>query len=208
MSIRVGTCSWADDSLSALWYPDWAKSAEGRLRYYAERFDTVELNASFYALPTAETAAAWARRTPDGFIFHVKAFAMMTRHPVRAEQLPPDMRDAFEFDERGRVIHPSRELRGEVFDRFLHAIDPLRQTIASVRSRGSSSSRPVSSVIEIQVASAICPASHSSAVRTSTATARPPASASATSAADSSGALTPAPPARRSRAAGPARPRS
>ena len=97
MSIRVGTCSWADDSLSALWYPDWAKSAEGRLRYYAERFDTVELNASFYALPTAETAAAWARRTPDGFIFHVKAFAMMTRHPVRAEQLPPDMRELFEL---------------------------------------------------------------------------------------------------------------
>ena len=127
MSIRVGTCSWADDSLSALWYPDWAKSAEGRLRYYAERFDTVELNASFYALPTAETAAAWARRTPDGFIFHVKAFAMMTRHPVRAEQLPPDLRELFDYDERGRVSHPSREQRAEVFDRFLHAVDPLRE---------------------------------------------------------------------------------
>ena len=127
MSIRVGTCSWADDSLSALWYPDWANSAEGRLRYYAERFDTVELNASFYALPTAETAAAWARRTPDGFIFHAKAFAMMTRHPVRAEQLPPDLRDLFDYDERGRVSHPSREQRAEVFDRFLHAVDPLRE---------------------------------------------------------------------------------
>jgi len=127
VSVRVGTCSWADESLTALWYPSNARSAEGRLRYYAEHFDTVELNASFYALPTAEAAATWARRTPDGFIFHVKAFAMMTRHPVRAEQLPPDMRDAFEFDERGRVIHPSRELRGEVFDRFLHAIDPLRE---------------------------------------------------------------------------------
>jgi len=127
VSIRVGTCSWADDSLSALWYPDWAKSAEGRLRYYAERFDTVELNASFYALPTAETAAAWARRTPDGFIFHVKAFAMMTRHPVRAEQLPPDLRELFDYDERGRVSHPSREQRAEVFDRFLHAVDPLRE---------------------------------------------------------------------------------
>src|SRR6478736_4814400 len=93
----------------------------------AELFDTVEENSSYYAIPTAEAAAAWARRTPDGFVFHVKAFGMMTRHPVKADQLPPDLRGEVEVDHRGRVDHPSRELRAEVFDRFRAALEPLRE---------------------------------------------------------------------------------
>ncbi|MGH3074095.1 MAG: DUF72 domain-containing protein, partial [Gaiellales bacterium] len=90
--MRIGTCSWADESLVKAWYPRTARTAEGRLRHYAELFDTVEVNSSYYAIPTTEAAAAWARRTPDGFVFHVKAFGMMTRHPVKADQLPPDLR--------------------------------------------------------------------------------------------------------------------
>jgi uncharacterized protein YecE (DUF72 family) len=126
VSIRVGTCSWADESLSALWYPTNVRSGEARLRYYAEHFDTVEVNSSFYAMPVAETAEKWAQRTPEGFVFHVKAFAAMTRHPVRPEQLPPDLRAGLTLDERGRV-RPSRELRAAVFDRFLHGIQPLAE---------------------------------------------------------------------------------
>ena len=53
MSIRIGTCSWADESLSKLWYPPGVKSAEDRLRHYAQHFDTVEVNSSYYALPAA-----------------------------------------------------------------------------------------------------------------------------------------------------------
>ena len=71
-------------------------------------------------------ATAWAERTPPGFVFHVKAFAMMTRHPVKVEQLPPDLRSEAEFDERGRVDHPSQQLRAEVFRRFCRAVEPLR----------------------------------------------------------------------------------
>src|SRR4029078_8110705 len=127
MSVRVGTCSWADDSLSKLWYPPGVGSAEARLRFYAEHFDTVEVNSSYYALPTEAMAAAWAERTPPGFVFHVKAFGMMTRHPVRVEQLPPDMRSEAEFDERGRIDRPSRELRSAVFRRFLRAVESLRE---------------------------------------------------------------------------------
>ena len=127
MSVRVGTCSWADESLSKLWYPPGVSSAEARLRWYAEHFDTVEVNSSYYALPTEEMATAWAHRTPPGFVFHVKAFGMMTRHPVRVEQLPPDMRSEAEFDERGRIDRPSQELRSAVFRRFLRAVEPLRE---------------------------------------------------------------------------------
>ena len=125
--IRVGTCSWADESLSKLWYPPSVRSAEQRLRYYASTFEVVEVNSSYYALPTAEAAAQWALRTPPGFTFHVKAFGMMTRHPVRPEQLPPDMRDDLAVDHAGRVERPSQELRAEVFRRFHEALDPLRE---------------------------------------------------------------------------------
>jgi uncharacterized protein YecE (DUF72 family) len=57
---------------------------------------------------------------------HVKAFGMMTRHPVKADALPPDLREAAPVDERGRVDHPPRELRSEVFARFHQALEPLR----------------------------------------------------------------------------------
>ena len=124
--IRVGTCSWADESLSKWWYPKEIRTAEERLRYYAERFDTVELDSSYYRLPEPEQVEKWTERTPDGFVFHVKAFAVMTRHPVRLEQLPPDLREGAPTDERGRVDRPSREFRAEVFARFHAALEPFR----------------------------------------------------------------------------------
>jgi len=124
--IRIGTCSWADQSLSKFFYPKGTPARE-RLSYYAERFDTVEVDSTFYRLPSPEMVAGWAERTPDGFVMHVKAFALMTRHPVKLEQLPPDLRGEAAVDDRGRVERPSRELRGEVFDRFLAALEPLRE---------------------------------------------------------------------------------
>jgi uncharacterized protein YecE (DUF72 family) len=127
VSIRVGTCSWADESFVKYFYPPDVKSSEARLRTYAELFDTVEVNSSFYALPAARAAQAWVERTPPDFTFHVKAFAMMTRHPVKVEQLPPDLRGEVELDERGRVERPPRELRAELFRRFAAEVAPLRE---------------------------------------------------------------------------------
>jgi uncharacterized protein YecE (DUF72 family) len=57
---------------------------------------------------------------------HVKAFGVMTRHPVKVEQLPPDLRDEAPVDERGRVDRPPREFRAEIFKRFRDALEPLR----------------------------------------------------------------------------------
>jgi uncharacterized protein YecE (DUF72 family) len=123
--IRIGTCSWADEALSKHWYPKGTRPGD-RLAYYAEHFDTVEVDSTFYRLPFEEMVARWAERTPPDFVMHVKAFAMMTRHPTRLEQLPPDLRDAAPTDDRGRVERPSRELRSEVFGRFHAALEPLR----------------------------------------------------------------------------------
>ena len=124
--MRIGTCSWADDALSKYFYPKGVPPKE-RLRYYAERFDTVEVDSTFYRLPTESMVEGWAERTPPGFVMHVKAFGLMTRHPVKLEVLPEDLRDAMPVDDRGRVDRPPRELRGEIFRRFLEALEPLRR---------------------------------------------------------------------------------
>jgi uncharacterized protein YecE (DUF72 family) len=123
--IRIGTCSWADEALSKHFYPPGLPAGE-RLAYYAREFDTVEVDSTYYRLPAEQMVERWAERTPDGFVMHVKAFGLMTRHPVKLDQLPPDLRDDAPTDERGRVDRPSRAFRGEVFRRFLEALEPLR----------------------------------------------------------------------------------
>ncbi len=125
--IRVGVCSWADETLTKVWYPKSIRSGEERLRYYAERFDVVEANSTYYRLPDRAMVENWAERTPPGFTMHVKAFGVMTRHPVKVDQLPPDLRDV-PTDARGRVDRPPREYRAEVFLRFRDALGPLRST--------------------------------------------------------------------------------
>jgi uncharacterized protein YecE (DUF72 family) len=124
--IRIGTCSFADEALTKWFYPKGLPARE-RLPYYAERFDTVEIDSTYYHLPEEATTGGWADRTPDDFVFHVKAFGVMTRHPVRLQQLPPDLRDEAPVDDRGRVDRPSREFRAEIFRRFLEGVSPLRR---------------------------------------------------------------------------------
>jgi uncharacterized protein YecE (DUF72 family) len=123
--ITIGTCSWADDALSKHFYPPGTPPGE-RLAYYAEHFDSVEVDSTYYRLPAESMVERWAERTPDGFVMHIKAFGLMTRHPVKLEALPTDLRDEAPTDEKGRVDRPSREFRGEVFTRFLSALEPLR----------------------------------------------------------------------------------
>jgi uncharacterized protein YecE (DUF72 family) len=125
-AVRVGTCSWADESLSKYWYPPGVTAGE-RLGWYASHFDTVEVDSTYYHLPVEEMVSRWAERTPADFVMHVKAFGVMTRHAVKLEQLPTDMRDGAPADEKGRVDRPPREFRAEVFRRFHEALAPLRK---------------------------------------------------------------------------------
>ena len=105
--IRIGTCSWADDGLVKRWYPKGVSSPAARLAYYAERFDTVEVDSPFYRLPSPETAAKWAERTPDGFVFHAKASKGMTGHE------DADRERAFaEFREALAPLEEAGKLRG------------------------------------------------------------------------------------------------
>ncbi|MGK5629456.1 DUF72 domain-containing protein [Streptomyces sp. URMC 123] len=125
--ILVGTCSWTDPALLASgWYPTGARDPEGRLRHYASRFPVVEVDATYYALPSVRNSRLWAERTPAGFLFDVKAFSLLTGHPTRVGALPKDLRPA--VDQR-RLLRPG-DLPAHVVDAvwsaFLDALAPLR----------------------------------------------------------------------------------
>lgn len=127
--IRVGTCSWAEKTLlaSGEFYPPDVRTAEARLRYYAARFDTVEIDSTYYAIPDQRTAWLWDVRTPVGFTFHVKVYGALTGHAVDPRTLPADLRDNI-----GRPAAEGRSTyirdRGvllEISKRFMEAVLPL-----------------------------------------------------------------------------------
>jgi uncharacterized protein YecE (DUF72 family) len=126
----VGTASWTDPRLvkSNTFYPRSLKTAEERLRFYAAQFNAVEVDATYYALVSERNAALWAERTPPGFIFNIKAFAMLTQHPVDTARLPAVLKAALPAAERAtsRLRHPPPQALEMAFGMFWSALEPLR----------------------------------------------------------------------------------
>ncbi|MEA2424026.1 MAG: hypothetical protein QOH13_436 [Thermoleophilaceae bacterium] len=121
--ILVGTSSWADPGFVEDWYP--AKMpARDRLGWYAQRFEYVEVNSSFYAVPAQKTVARWAEVTPERFTFDVKLHRLLSRHAAGLDSLPPELRSAAQTNDRGRVIL-TPELEHLVIEQTLHATAPL-----------------------------------------------------------------------------------
>ena len=110
MTILVGTTSWTDPTLieSGRFYPPEVHTAEERLRYYASQFPIVEVDSSYYALPTARNSKLWVERTPAGFVFDVKAFRLLTGHQTPPEAFPKDLRDLLGSCGPPRTLDPSR----------------------------------------------------------------------------------------------------
>src|SRR5919199_6625351 len=123
--IRIGTSSWADPGFVEEWYPP-GLPARDRLPFYAARFELVELNSSFYAVPEVATVARWVRATPDGFAFDVKLHRLLSRHAAPIDSLPPDMRDGVETTPRGRV-RLTPELERAMVERTVEAVGPLEE---------------------------------------------------------------------------------
>jgi uncharacterized protein YecE (DUF72 family) len=70
--VRVGTSGYNYPEWRGTFYPD-KLSADKMLAYYAERFPTVEINYTFYRIPTEKLLAGWSAGTPDSFSFTLKA---------------------------------------------------------------------------------------------------------------------------------------
>lgn len=123
--IRVGTASWTDPTLLASgWYPAGADTPEKRLAYYARNFNLVEVDATYYHPPNEQTAKLWAERTPKDFLFNIKAFSLLTRHPTKPSAIYKDLRP----DTDKKNIYPDdlpAQAYEEVWTRFLSSLDPL-----------------------------------------------------------------------------------
>jgi uncharacterized protein YecE (DUF72 family) len=121
--IVVGTSSWADPGFVSEWYPR-GMSPRDRLAWYAERFEAVELNSSFYAVPDPATSERWARQTPPGFAFHIKLHRLLSRHSADPQSLPPELRDGAHLGSRGRVTL-TPDLERAMARATLDAVAPL-----------------------------------------------------------------------------------
>ena len=116
--IRVGTSGWSYPSGKGTWngifYPTPSTRGRGKgkfdeLAFYAEHFDTVEINSTFYRVPSAATAKSWVRRTPPGFEFSLKLYQKFT-HPEMFEKATGA--DPWSLDQKD-------------VDEFRAALDPL-----------------------------------------------------------------------------------
>jgi uncharacterized protein YecE (DUF72 family) len=128
--ILVGTTSWTEKTLveSGRFYPTDVHTAEARLRFYASRFPVVELDSSYYGLPSTRNASLWAERTPDGFVFDVKAFRLFTQHQTPPDALPKDIREGLAPTAKKNLYYKDMpaEVLDELWERFRSALDPLR----------------------------------------------------------------------------------
>ena len=128
--ILLGTCSWTDPTLLASgFYPRYASTAEAGLQYYCQTFNLVEVDSTYYSLLAERTARLWCQRTPDSFIFDVKAFALFTQHPTQIKSLSKDIQGMLSDDVRrhSRLYYRDvpLEARKELWQRFAQALLPL-----------------------------------------------------------------------------------
>jgi uncharacterized protein YecE (DUF72 family) len=130
-NIYYGTSSWTDRTLlaSKRFYPPTTRSAADRLRYYAERFPLVEVDSTYYALPSERNSALWVERTPAHFVFNIKAYGLLTHHPVTVRSLPARVTELLPQSKADKkrlypndLTKPAHEL---VWSMFQSALRPL-----------------------------------------------------------------------------------
>jgi uncharacterized protein YecE (DUF72 family) len=147
--IRVGTSGFS--------YKDWVGpvypqdlSERDWLEFYAKEFSTVELNVTFYRVPATRTVAGWVKRTPDGFLFAVKAFQGLTH-----DRSQPDYAG---FVESLQPLSESGRL-GCILAQFpfsFHATEPNRAYLAQLRA----GMRDLPVVVELRNAGWVTDATH------------------------------------------------
>lgn len=123
--ILVGTASWSDPGFVEKWYPKKMRAAD-RLGWYAQHFEMVEVNSTFYSVPDARMVERWSAITPDQFTFDVKLHQLFSFHSTPARLLPPDLQRRAKTDEKGKVI-PSLALTEAMMKTFVGSISILRR---------------------------------------------------------------------------------
>ncbi len=127
--LRIGTSGWHYPTGRGTWNGVFYPVGRGRtapargfddLAYYAEHFDTVEVNSSFYGPPRPEVSRAWVRRTPPGFEFSLKLHQQFTHPTMYQKAALGDLPDA----SAEALVELSRVTAQDV-DRFKAGLDPI-----------------------------------------------------------------------------------
>ncbi len=122
--ILVGTASWSDPGFVEHWYPKKMPAGE-RLGWYAQHFDLVEVNSTFYSVPEPRMVERWCAATPNEFMFDVKLHQLFSFHSTPAKLLPPDLQRRAETDARGNV-KSTPHLQEAMLKSFLRPMSIIR----------------------------------------------------------------------------------
>lgn len=101
---------------AGVFYPEDADTPEERLRFYATQFPVVEVDATYYALPSRRMGEAWNERTPPDFRFDIKAHALMTGQPSEVKRLPKEIREELPIELLDKKRVYAKDLPAEVTD--------------------------------------------------------------------------------------------
>ena len=123
--ILVGTASWSDPGFVEHWYPK-KMPAGDRLAWYAEHFEMVEVNSTFYSAPDPRMVERWCHSTPEGFVFDVKLHQLLSRHSTNLKLLPPALQKAARADPRGKVAL-TPELEMGMVEQFRYSLEILER---------------------------------------------------------------------------------
>ncbi len=138
--LRIGTSGWnypaGEGTWNGIFYPPSRGRAKSfdELSFYAEHFDTVEVNSTFYGMPRAEVCRAWHDRTPRGFEFSVKLYQKFTHPEMFKQQLSRGLSRAaagLTFEEPGDQQMLSSIARPNQTD-----LDQFRDRHRAARGRG------------------------------------------------------------------------
>ena len=122
--ILVGTASWSDPGFIERWYPK-KMPAGDRLSWYAQHFELVEVNSTFYSVPEPRMAERWCAVTPNEFRFDVKLHQLFSFHSTPAKLLPPELQRRADTDAKGNA-KSTPELQAALLKAFLLPISILR----------------------------------------------------------------------------------
>jgi uncharacterized protein YecE (DUF72 family) len=122
--ILIGTASWTDPGFVERWYPK-KMPAHERLAWYAQHFEMVEVNSTFYSVPDPRTVERWCATTPNGFTFDVKLHQLFSFHSTNQKLLPPELQRLVQADAKGKVT-ATDSLRDALLTSFLRPMSILQ----------------------------------------------------------------------------------
>jgi uncharacterized protein YecE (DUF72 family) len=123
--ILVGTASWSDPGFVEYWYPKKMRPAD-RLGWYAQHFNMVEVNSTFYSVPDPMLVRRWCDATPPNFIFDVKLHRLLSYHSTSAKLLPPVLQKKLRLEKNAKVAL-TKETSEEMLKAFTPSLEVLRR---------------------------------------------------------------------------------